>query len=106
MPGGPRLQSLDGFDFGNVSPEVAFDPHFERNLTRRATDTSPMQADFDGALGREVEKLDIAPVGLDRRADQIDHLLDALTDLGGDLGRGAHRADCTPGALVEVAVRK
>jgi len=82
-------KSVDGFDaadLGNVFFEVALDAHLEGDGGGWATDAGAVEADADDLIGGDPDKFDIAAIGLDRGADEVDDLGDALEQRG--VGRG------------------
>ncbi len=90
-------KSVDGFDaadLGHVLFEVAFDAHLEGDGGRWATDAGTVEADADDLIGGDLDKLDVAAIGLDGGADEVDDLGDALEERGvggggcGATGRG------------------
>lgn len=81
---------FDPLNLGDVGAKVALDAHFEGDIARRAPDARPMEPDLDGAVGREIDELDVPTVGLDGGADEVDYLLHAFADLRGDGRRGGH----------------
>lgn len=87
---GNLADGLETHHFRDVGAEVSFDAQFEGHVARGATNASPMKPDPNNTLGGQVDELHIAAVGLDRRADQAEDLLDTLTDLGSGIGLDRH----------------
>ena len=91
---------MDAADLGDVLAKVALDAGLESDRRGRATDAGAVHADLDDVVGGERNELDIAAVGLDRGADEIQHFLDTvehgmtgagLSGSGRGLGRGRDR---------------
>jgi hypothetical protein len=75
---------LHCFDFRYVRFEISLDPKLQRHRAGGATDARAVKADLDGAVWSDPDELDIAPVGLHGRADEVNHLGDAVVDrIGG-----------------------
>lgn len=99
-PAGGRLQGrrppplrglLDGFHAANLRDvflEVALDAHLEGDVGGWAADAGPVEADADDLVGGDPDEFDIAAIGLDRRADEVDDLGDALEERGVGCGGG------------------
>jgi hypothetical protein len=79
----------DPGDLGNLFSEAAFDAHVEGQVRAGAAVAGPMKPDLHFTLVGDVDQLDIAPIALDRRADKVDHALNALAEVGG--GGGIHQ---------------
>lgn len=63
---------------GNVVLEVALDANLQRDRTGRAPDASPMQTYLHRPVLGECHKLDVTPVGLNRRPDQVQNVLHSI----------------------------
>src|SRR2546430_7503019 len=81
----------DRGDFGDFFAKVALDPHLQGHGAAGTAVTGAVETDLHDAVGGDVHKLDVAAVGLDGRADQVDHALHFLTDRLWLRGSG-HRA--------------
>jgi len=74
-------------DFGDFFPEVAFDAHLEGHGAGGAAVAGAVEADLDDAGGSDVHQLDVASIGLDSWADEVDDGLDFFADgWGGGCG--------------------
>jgi hypothetical protein len=78
---------LDAADFGDVGFEVALDADLEGHGAGGAADAGAVEADADDALGGDVDELEVAAVGLDGGADEVEDAGDAFLE-GGRGGRG------------------
>ncbi len=65
--------------FRHFFAEVAFNPHLQGHCRRRTAMTRPVEADVDHAIGFDVDEFDVAAVGLDGRADEVDDVLHTLS---------------------------
>ena len=67
-------------DFGDAFAEVALDSHLEGHGAGGAAVAGAVEADLYDAGGGDVYKLDVAAVGLDGGADEVEHVLHAVPD--------------------------
>ena len=67
-------------DFGDAFAEVAFDSHLESHFAGGAAVACAVEADLDDAGGGDVDELDVAAIGLDGGADEVEHILHAIAD--------------------------
>jgi hypothetical protein len=77
------ISGIDSYhtpNLGNMLTQVPLDSHLQGDVGGGATDTGTEQADSHDAVGVKRNELDIAAVGFDRGAYQIQHLDDALLD--------------------------
>lgn len=67
-------------DFRDVQSQIPFDSHLERHFAGGATHASAVETDANGAGDGQFDQFEIAAVGLDGRADQVDHAPDAFEE--------------------------
>lgn len=82
-----ELSSIDGLnaaDFGNVGFEISLDSGLERDGGGGAADAGAVHADLHEMVGGEADELDVAAVGLDGGADELDDFGDAFGERAGD----------------------
>lgn len=87
---------FDPFDFGHMVFEVTLDAKLQRDRTRWATNARTVESNLHSTIGRNADKLDIAAIGLHRRADEAQDTLNAVVDTRSRLGswqRGGHEAN-------------
>ncbi len=65
-------------DFGHLLAHVAFDAVLKGHSAAGTAVAGPVETDLDDARVGDIDQLDIPPIGLNGRADQIDHALDLL----------------------------
>jgi len=77
-------------DFRDLFADVAFDAVLEGHGAAGATVTGAVEADLDDTGRGDVDEFEISPVGLDGRADEVDHVLHPVADAtgGGRAGKG------------------
>ena len=88
--------SGDGFDrtdLRDVFPQVALDAELESHAAGRAADAGAVEPDADETLAGDLDQLKIAAIGLDGRADEVQHAADALVQVGAGSERrgGLHK---------------
>lgn len=71
-------------NLGDVLAEIPLDPKVQGDVARWAPDAGPVEADIDRSVGLGFDELNIAAVGLDRRADRFDHSGDAIGEVFGN----------------------
>lgn len=86
---GPLIDRQDLSDPRDVGLQIPLDAIAEGHGAGRTIDAGPEKADADHAVGADPDKLDIAVVGLDRRADELDHMLNPRAEIR-SWGLGGH----------------
>ncbi len=76
----PLIHSLDTGYLGDMLAEVSLDTHLEGDFERWAPDAGTEEADLDDSGIGEAYELDVAAVGLDGRADELDHAGDPIVE--------------------------
>lgn len=74
-------RSVDGLyslHFRNVGAQVSLNTQLQGHRAGRAADTGPVETYPDDSRGGDVDKLNVATIRLHGRANQIDHLCDAV----------------------------
>ncbi len=74
------VNGFDGGDFGDAFFEGAFDADSEGHVGGGAADAGAVHADADDALVVHVNELDVAAVGLDGGADEVDDGADLVVE--------------------------
>jgi hypothetical protein len=86
--------SIDGFDAADLRDvflQVALDAHLEGDGGGGAADACAVEADADDLIGGDPDEFDIAAIGLDGGADEVDDLGDALDERGVSADDGCGR---------------
>jgi hypothetical protein len=65
-------------NLGDMLTQVPLDSHLQGDVGGRAADTGTEQADSHDAVGIERHELDVAAIGFDSGADQVEYFDDAL----------------------------
>jgi hypothetical protein len=66
--------------------ETALDAHLQGHGAAGATVAGAVEANLHYARRRDVDQFDIASIGLNCRANQVDHFLNALTQWPNRMG--------------------
>lgn len=85
---------LDGFYAANLRHvffKVSFDSHLQGDVRGGAAHAGPVETNADDLLGGDAEELDIATIGLDSGADQVDDPRHAVEQGGVGVGGGGRR---------------
>lgn len=68
-------------NLGHMRPQVPFEAHLQSQRARWTADASAVQTHLNDPIGPNPDQFDIAAVRLDSRANQVDHLFDAISKL-------------------------
>ncbi len=83
----PLIHSLNTGHLGDMLAEVSLNSHLEGDFERRAPDAGTEEPDLDDSGVGDAYELDVAAVGLDRGADELDHAGDLIVEaLGAGFG--------------------
>jgi hypothetical protein len=69
-------------DLRDAFAKIALDTVMQGHRAAGATIAGTVEADLDGAITENVNQLDVTPVSLHGRADEVDHFLYAILQLG------------------------
>lgn len=68
---------FDALDLRDMLSDISFDAHLEGHLRRRTPYAGTEEADLDNSCFGDADELEVAAVGLNGGADQLDHSGDA-----------------------------